>query len=247
MAFLMKRPLILSLSLSALALTMPTSASAESYTDYLERLRDICSVDCLQPRRFQIAARKRLSNAVDDMAVIMDVVEVRQVGDKFELHNIAQDTSALVELELLGSAGIDTSFRNGIGGRTRNRVSGPSPEVVVIEIDKSTFMDILNTGALLAKPDTVGTTVAKKGGDILVEGDGEKKLVEPSLPRLRSYFRNRRVVVRGQPRLTPVWVGARLDRRRKQVTLVLDNAEDIALLPIYDENGEAQVVDPLNK
>ena len=232
---------------STLTFVAPTSTSAESYQQYLERLLDICSVDCLQPRRFQIAARKRSSNAVDDMALIMDVVEVRQVGDKFELHNIAQDTSALVELELLGSAGIDASFRNGIGGRTRNRVSGPSPEVVVIEIDKSTFMDILNTHALLAKPDMVGTTVAEKGGDILVEGDGERRLVEPSLPRLRSYFRNRRVVVRGQPRLTPVWVGARLDRRRKQVTLVLDNAEDIALLPIYNQKGEAQVVDPLNK
>ena len=80
---------------STLTFVAPTSTSAESYQQYLERLLDICSVDCLQPRRFQIAARKRSSNAVDDMALIMDVVEVRQVGDKFELHNIAQDTSAL--------------------------------------------------------------------------------------------------------------------------------------------------------
>jgi hypothetical protein len=238
-------PLIL--AASTLPFAAPTEVQAESYQQYLERLRDICSVDCLQPRRFQIAARKRSSNAVDDMAVIMDVVEVRQAGDKFELHNIAQDTSALVELELLASAGIDTSFRNGIGGRTRNRVSGPSPQVVVIEIDKSTFTDILNTGALLANADPEGATDPGQGGDILVEGDGERRLVEPSLPRLRSYFRNRRVVVRGQPRLTPVWVGARLDRRRKQVTLVLDDAQDIALLPIYNEKGEAQVVDPLNR
>ena len=243
----MLKRISLILAASTLPFAAPTAVQAESYQQYLERLRDICAVDCLQPRRFQIAARKRSSNAVDDMAVIMDVVEVRQAGDKFELHNIAQDTSALVELELLASAGIDTSFRNGIGGRTRNRVSGPSPEVVVIEIDKSTFTDILNTGALLAAPEIVGATAADQGGDILVEGDGERRLVEPSLPRLRSYFRNRRVVVRGQPRLTPVWVGARLDRRRKQVTLVLDDAQDIALLPIYDEKGEAQVVDPLNR
>ena len=245
----MKRPLTpsLLLTLSALALTTPTSASAESYQQYLERLRDICAVDCLQPRRFQIAARKRSGNAIDDMAVIMDVVEVRQAGDKLELHNIAQDTSALVELELLRSAGIDTSFRAGVGGRTRNRVSGRSPEVVVIEIDKSTLSDILNTKALLAPaigPDDVDTG---SGEGIVVEGDGEKRVIKPTLPRLRSYFRNRRVVVRGQPRLKPVWVGARLDRRRKQVTLVLDNAEDIALLPEYDSNGEAVIIDPLNK
>lgn len=232
---------------SALTLLAPTPAKAESYQEYLDRLRDICAVECLQPRRFQIAARKRSSTASEDMALIMDVAEVRQAGDKFELHNISVDSSALVELELFRSAGIDTSFRSGVGGRTRDRVNGPSPEVVVIEIDKSTFLDILNTGALLAGPDTAIDKGTGQGGDIVVEGDGDKRFVEPSLPRLRSYFRNRRVVVRGQPRLTPVWVGARLDRRRKQVTLVIDNAEDIALLPIFDEDGEAQVVDPLNK
>lgn len=242
----MLKPFSFLVAVSALSLITPSTASAESYQQYLERLRDICSVECLQPRRFQIAARKRSSEATDDMAVIMDVVEVRAVGDKFELHNIAQDSSALVELELLASAGIDTSFGSGVGGRIRNRVAGRSPEVVVIEIDKETFADILNTDALLA-PAIENSESADKDAGIVVEGDAERKRLEPTLPRLRSYFRNRRVVVRGQPRLAPVWVGARLDRRRKQVTLAIDNAEDIALLPEYDKDGNAVFVDPLNE
>ena len=245
----MIKPALFVAAASALTLLTPSSAKAESYQQYLERLRDICSVECLEPRRFQIAARKRSSEAVDDMALVMDVVEVRASGDKFELHNIISDSSALVELDLLASAGIDTSFGSGVGGRTRNRVAGRSPEVVVIELDKATFTDILNTKNLLA-PQTgraASESGESEGKGIVVERDGETKMVEASLPRLRSYFRNRRVVVRGQPRLTPVYVGARLDRRRKQVTLIVDNAEDIALLPVYDENGEAVIVDPLNK
>lgn len=233
-------------AISATVLITPSSASAESYQQYLERLRDICSVECLEPRPFQIAARKRSSDAEDDMAVIMDVVEVRAVGDKFELHNIAADSSALVELELLGSAGIDTSFGSGVGGRTRNRVAGRSPEVVVIEIDKQTFADILNTDALLA-PSIKSSESGEEGAGIVVEGDTEQERLQATLPRLRSYFRNRRVVVRGQPRLTPVWVGGRLDRRRKQVTLAIDNADDIALLPEYDDDGNAVFVDPLKE
>lgn|GEM_PF-1920217 len=245
----MIKPALFVAAASALTLLAPSSTKAESYQQYLERLRDICSVECLEPRRFQIAARKRSSEASGDMAVIMDVVEVRVVGDKFELHNIVSDSSALVELELLASAGIDTSFGSGVGGRTRNRVAGRSPEVVVIELDKATFADILNTEKLLAPK--VSNSASERGEEegegIIVERDGETEMVEASLPRLRSYFRNRRVVVRGQPRLTPVYVGARIDRRRKQVTLMVDNAEDIALLPEYDENGEAVIVDPLNK
>jgi len=231
-------------AISATVLIIPSSASAESYQQYLERLRDICSVECLEPRPFQIAARKRASGTEEDMAIIMDVVEVRAVGDKFELHNIATDSSALVELELLGSAGIDTSFGSGVGGRTRNRVAGRNPEVVVIEIDKQTFADILNTDALVA-PSVENSKSGEEGAGIVVEGDTEQERLQATLPRLRSYFRNRRVVVRGQPRLTPVWVGGRLDRRRKQVTLAIDNAEDIALLPEYDDDGNAVFVDPL--
>lgn len=244
----MLKPVSFLTAISATVLIIPSSASAESYQQYLERLRDICAVECLEPRPFQIAARKRASGTPDDMAIIMDVVEVRQAGDKFELHNIAQDSSALVELELLGSAGIDTSFGSGVGGRTRNRVAGRSPEVVVVEIDKQTFTDILNTKALVASSPQNGQGEGEGADEgIVVDGDTERQLIKASLPRLRAYFRNRRVVVRGQPRLAPVWVGGRLDRRRKQVTLVLDNAEDLALLPKYNDQGEAVIVDPLSE
>ncbi|MEM1196891.1 MAG: hypothetical protein AAGH57_12365, partial [Pseudomonadota bacterium] len=42
----------------------------------------------------------------------------------------------------------------------------------------------------------------------------------------------------GSPRLTPVWVGGRKDYRNKQVTLEVANADDLALLPRFDDEGE---------
>lgn len=239
----MRKPLALFFAGSALSFAAPSTSWAETYPEYLDRLRDICSVDCLQPRQFKVSARKRDADAEGDMALIMDVVEVRQVDDKFELHNMSVEGSALLERAILGSAGIDTSFGSGIGGLTTNRARGRSPNLVVIEMDKQTFADLLNTGALLA-PEFEHD---EDEDGIVVEGDTEREVLVPTLGRLRSYFRNRRVVVRGQPRLTPVWVGARLDRRRKQVTLQIDNPEDIALLPKYDDDGRAVIVDPLNR
>ena len=57
-----------------LTLAAPSPASAETYQEYLTRLRDVCAVDCMQPREFQLAARKRASRDADgDMALIMDV------------------------------------------------------------------------------------------------------------------------------------------------------------------------------
>lgn len=231
------------LTASTLTFLMPTSANAETYPEYLDRLRDICSVECLQPKPFQRAARKRGGKPQEDMAVIMDVVDVRQVGDKYELHNISVELDALLQREILGSAGVDTSFGSGVGGRTRNRATGRSPNVIIVEIDRETFGDIINTGALLAP----AFEHDEEEDGIVVEADREREVLKPTFARVKSYFRNRRVVVRGQTRLTPVWVGARLDRRRKQVTLELDNADDIALLPEYDDDGNAVIVNPLDK
>jgi hypothetical protein len=236
------------LAVASLALffaSHPPAAHAETYQQYLERLRNICAVECLEPKQFQRAARKRDSEDADDMAIIMDVAEVRRSGDKYELHNIVIETNALVEQSILGSAGIDTSFGTGIGGLSRNRPVGRNPNVVVIELDEATFLDILN---LSAPPDAAQVTTNAEGeSDIVVDGDRDREVVEATLPNLRSYFRNRRIVVRGTPRLAPVWVGGRLDYRRKQVTLMVDNAEDIALLPEYDADGNAVFVDPLSR
>lgn len=228
--------------LAATLATHPSGVSAETYQEYLARLRDICAVECLEPKQFQRAARKRDADDANDMAVIMDVAEVRQAGDKFELHNLVIESNALVEQSILGSAGIDTSFGTGVGGLSRNRPVGRNPNVVVIELDEATFLDILN---LAAPPDAAAVSESEGEGGIVVDGDREREIREATLPNLRSYFRNRRIVVRGTPRLTPVWVGGRLDYRRKQVTLMVDSADEIALLPEYDADGNAVFVNPL--
>jgi hypothetical protein len=225
-------------SLAAIGLSFPATVSAEPYQEYLSRLRDICSVDCLQPRQFQRTARKRGSADEGDMALIMDVVEVRRVGNKFELYNIDTQNNALVDVELLGSAGINTSSSNGVGGLPRGRQTARHPNVIVIEIDETAMYDLLNAGLQasgLANPDDLAS---EPEGGIIVGGDAEREVVAPSLAEMRSYFRNRRVVVRGQPRLEAVFIGARRDFRRKQVTLEVDNAGFVALLPRYDKNGE---------
>ena len=80
-------------------------------------------------------------------------------------------------------------------------------------------------------------------GGIVVEGERDQEFVEPTLGTLRTYFRNRRVVVRGQPRLETVFIGARRDFRRKQVTLEVGSADNLVLLPRYDENGDPVMLD----
>lgn len=168
------------------------------------------------------------------MAVIMDVAEVRRNGTKFELLNLDLRTSPLEDRAILGSAGINTSTSTGVGGLPRGNQGGTSPNVIIIELDEQTLFDILNTGSSMA----VGILGVPDNGDILVEGDPEREIAKPSLTQLRSYFRNRRIVVRGKPRLAPVLIGARRDFRRKQVTLELGDADRLVVLPRYDDNGE---------
>ncbi|EAQ27590.1 hypothetical protein NAP1_08357 [Erythrobacter sp. NAP1] len=222
-----------------IALATPSPAIAETYQEYLSRLRDVCSAECMQPRQFQLAARKRDSGEDADMALIMDVAAVRLNGEKFELLSMDLQYSPLEELAILGSAGINTSSRNGIGGLPSARRGGTNPNLIIVQLDQQTFSDILN----VATPLVQGEIRREEGEGIVVEGTREKELVEPSLTTLRTYFRNRRVVVRGQPELEAVFIGARRDFRRKQVTLVVDNPDDVVLLPRYDDEGEP-VFDP---
>lgn len=92
------------------------SAQSETRKSYLARLSDICSVDCLQPRGFQRKARKLGAKNKDDMALIMDVAYVTRAGDTYQLHNLDRENSYFEDLQLLGSAGINTSSRNSNGG-----------------------------------------------------------------------------------------------------------------------------------
>ena len=218
----------------SLALTAPSAASAESYDEYLTRLRDICAPTCMEPRDFQRAARKRGGGEAADMALIMDVVEVRRDGDTYQLLSMNLEIAPLDEVELLGSAGIDTSGRTGVGGLSRGRGDGLHPNLIIIEFDEQTFFDTLNPASPLIEAEI--RRELEEG--IVVEGTRERAGDRPSFALLRSYYRNRRVVVRGQPRLTPAFIGGRRDFRRKQVTLEVASAADIAMLPQYDNAGE---------
>jgi len=219
-------------------------AYLETREAYLGRLREVCKVDCLEPRPFQRTARRRESSDETDMAVIMDVKYVRLNGDRFELFNLSLEDNALVTVELLGSAGINTSQSSGVGGLPRSTSGALSPDVVVVSLDRQAFADFLNPLA----PDEYdeasqrlpGKDVERVKDDILVEGDDNrgKKARKPTLTELKALFRNRRIVVRGSPELTPVWKGGRLDYKNKQVTLMVKNADDLVMLPRFDDDGE---------
>jgi hypothetical protein len=217
-----------------LAAPMAGSASAEPYQDYLARLRTICSVECLQTKQFQRTARKRNAESQGEMAIIMDVADVQRVGDRFELYNLDTQASPLEEVEILGSAGIDTSSRSGIGALPRGRQTTRHPNVIVVEIDRETLFDLLN---IVAPSGQISGDRNRETG-IVVEGERDQEFIEPNLSELRSFFRNRRIVARGSPRLEVATVGARRDFRRKQVTLELSDARNLAMLPRFDENGE---------
>ncbi|RGP41164.1 hypothetical protein BPTFM16_01460 [Altererythrobacter insulae] len=210
-------------------------ASAEPYEQYLERLRVACAVDCLQPRQFLREARKRSKDDLNEMAVIIDVVAVQRVGSKYELHNIVIDRSPLEVVALLASAGIDASQRTGVGGMPRGERFPRHPNVIVIEMDERTLQDVLSAApqSNLDRP----AETADAQGEILVEGDLDQAARKPSLSDLDSFFRNRRIVARGTPRLETVFNGGRRDFRRKQVTLELTDADNIIRLPKYDDEG----------
>ncbi|MEE4154278.1 MAG: hypothetical protein V2I27_08975 [Erythrobacter sp.] len=254
------KPSLVALALLACAsLAEPAAAQSETRAQYLARLKEICAAQCLEPRPFQRAARKRSGlerNGAEseDMAVIMDVADVRRNGDRFELFNLDLSTSDLETVQLLASAGVNTSSSTGIGGLPRGRGPELHPEVIVVSLDAQAFGDLLNPIAAASEEeagegesDSAGAAAPQRGavgpdGRIIVEGAGKKQASqarrEPGLSALRTTFRNRRIVARGTPKLTAQWVGGRIDRRNKQVTLLVDNADDLVLLPRYDENGE---------
>ncbi|MEM6476124.1 MAG: hypothetical protein AAF687_08155 [Pseudomonadota bacterium] len=220
--------------LAALLLPQAASATTETRAQYLERLREVCEVDCMQPRQFQRTARKRGNSAANEMAIIMDVAYVRRAGDKIELHNVNLESSYFEDLQILGGAGIDTSSRTGIGGLPRGRTNRVHPNVIIIEFDQQALFDLFNEVSAAA------ASSASDGGDdedILVEGEREREVVTPKMVDIERLLRNRRIVVRGKPRLQPAWIGARLDYRRKQVTLEVENIDYLVMLPRYDKDG----------
>lgn len=221
-------------------LAAPVAAEPESREEYLSRLRDICEVDCRQPRSFIRAARKVRRSEDAELALIMDVAFIRRNGDRFELFNTDMEDDPLVTQALLASAGINIAGGNGAGGLPRGRYGTLSPNVIVVSLDKQVLFDLYEASrpSALARPDKAQKTASSQDDEILVEGDTERTIDKPSLKALRSVLFKRRIVVRGKPKLTPVFVGGRIDHKNKQVTLMLESADDLVILPRYDDEGE---------
>ncbi len=218
---------------AALTLAIPTSASSETRDEYLSRLKDVCSVECLQPRDFLRKARKQANRGVAEMAVIMDVGFVRRENGKYQLISLDLRGSNLVDLNILDSAGINTSMSNGVGGLPRGQQGNNHPDAIVIEIDQQAFSDFMKPTA----PAYFRKNADNGEAAIVVEGESERKFRKPTLADLNGNFMNRRIVVRGAPRLEAQWIGGRRDFRNRQVTLVVDNADDLVVLPRYDKDG----------
>jgi hypothetical protein len=213
--------------IAVLLVGMSFPASSETRENYLSRLRAICEGGCLQPRELLRTARQRRPSATGEMAGIIDIAYVSQRNDKFLLHEQEPNPLDMSELDF-GMPQLEQSPQVNV-----NRI--------VVELDEQTVRDLLGTPSAVVAPGRGET----EDGEIIVEGDRDSKVVRPSLEALENMFRNRRIVVRGSPRLDVGFVGARRDRRRKMLTIIPSNADDLILLPRYGDDGEAILDGPL--
>lgn len=202
-----------------------TPAWAENREEYLERLGEICAVDCMIPRDLVRAARKRDKEDSSDMAVMMDIFEVTRWNDKYLLYAnawtnffVAPRTPLSLRPELI-------------------------PTSIVLELDEPTFFDILDVPA--PGSPTSNEPYIDRAGNIIVQRDRDMHFSRPTLLKLRSMFRNRRVLARGVPRLVVGFVGGRRDFKNKKVFLQVTDREDLAILPRFDKNGEPIFDGPL--
>lgn len=216
---------------AALPLTLPSPASAEGREAYLERLRDVCSAECLDERDFIRAARKRDKNDTSDMAAGVFIVDVARWNDKYMLLTQFPPRLGLFGFRGAGSF-TPTSYRPVL-----------QPNAMVIELDEATFFDLLNVP--VPGSEEAERAALDENGNIIVERDRDRKFSKPTLRKLRTAFRNRSIAVRGSVRLEIAFVGGRRDFRRKKVFLEVDNADDIVFLPRIDKDGQAILDGPL--
>lgn len=217
------------------AFLVPSPAAAETREAYLERLREICAADCLEPRDALRAARRNGRSASEDVAVIMDVADVTIWNGKYLLHSQMLQSFALDQL-LLDNGNL------GSGSPSHARPI-TSPNTIVVELDEDTFFSLLNIPTPREQAATESAQSNSEG--IIVERDRQRRFTRPTLAKLREMFRNRRIVVRGSPRLEAVFVGARIDRRRPKLFVEVDNVAHLAVLPRYDNQGEPIFDGPL--
>jgi len=217
-----------------------TSADAPSETreEYLDRLRFVCEADCMEPRDLlrtaRRVARKEGRVGSDEMAGILDIFSVTEWNGKYLLHAGA--------LGGFDDFGFPFPGSNRIGRLTPFSVRPvTSPGVIVVELDRQTFFDLLNVP--LPGKGRSGEPVIDEDGNIIVSKDRFAKLSKPTLRKLRSVFRNRRIAVRGSPRLEVTFVGARRNFRRKKLFLEVSDPGNIVLLPRYDKDGNPRPED----
>ncbi|OBV12028.1 hypothetical protein I603_0159 [Erythrobacter dokdonensis DSW-74] len=206
------------------------AAASENREAYLERMRAICEVGCLQPRQLLRTARKLPPGEAPDMAVVIDIGDVAVRGDKYLLLQQSPNLYDMTELDF-GMPHLDQSPIS-----DRNNI--------LIEMDERTLFDLLNVPQAPDPADGSDAPIARDDA-IIVEGDRTRDFIKPSLAALKAMFRNRRIVVRGTPRLDVLFAGARRDRRYKQVTLMLGHADDLVMLPRYDDEGNPILDGPL--
>ncbi|QIQ85574.1 hypothetical protein [Erythrobacter sp.] len=204
---------------------------AETRESYLARLRDVCAPGCLPPREALRNARKRPASEKDDIAAILDIRAVSRDGDTFRLHTEEKAEADYFDLQQFDFG--MPEFR-----------SRPLTSVNDITVE----FGIPTLAALLKLPVSGDEDYPDRDdadSDILVEGERGERAARPTLSGLRALLRGRRIAVRGRPVLVPALVGARRDFRRKRLTIELSNADDLVILPLYDENGEPILDGPL--
>ncbi|MGB7417935.1 MAG: hypothetical protein WA918_02020 [Erythrobacter sp.] len=215
-----------------LGLAHPTPALAETREAYLARMQKVCEPGCLEPRQLLRAARRRGRREGSDMAGILDIRHVSRSGDKIRLHT---ERPQLVEQ-------FDFQQQLDLGMSETAPRSLSSTSDIIVEMDQQTFIDLLWSPNESPPP---RSGISSDDTDIVVEGIRGRKRDRPSLQDLRRLIEGRRIVVRGQPRMTAQFVGARRDFRRSQLMLRLASADDLVLLPSYGDDGEPILEGPL--
>lgn len=218
---------LLATPLAAHAETIP-AALDETREEYFDRLRYVCEADCMQPRTLLRTARKNGRGASDDIAGVLDVLSVSEWNGKYLLHTGSVNRTDAGDFMLQGV--------NRVGQLTPFSFRPVfDPDIIVVELDRQTFFDLLNVPV----PGTgrSGAPVIDEDGNIIVSQDRFAKFSKPTLRNLRSAFRNRRIVVRGAPRLEVTFNGGVRDFRRKKLFIEVNDPEDLVLLPRFDKDG----------
>lgn len=211
-----------------------SSEPIETREQYFDRLRYVCEADCMQPRELLRTARRNGRGATEDVAGILDVLSVSEWNGKYLLHTGSVNRNDAGEFVWWGT--------NRVGQMTPFSFRPVfDPDIVVVELDRQTFFDILRVPV----PGTgrSGEPVIDEDGNIIVSQDRFAKFSKPTLRKLRSAFRNRRIAVRGTPRLDVPFTGGRRDFRRKKLFIEVNNVDNLVLLPRFDKDGNPRPED----